>query len=222
MSKNKITLLCISLAYLVLTLYLFLTKAGIEVVLLFAIFSYIFYTPLVAIFKYDIDEIENENITHYLHWVAWTLFGALVLYSIGLFGAETFLAILKYIVANLPKFEFPDMMPFFKALDPIDFLVLAIVVIVLWVYILYLIAIVLILWLLLFLFKLLFGFIIIVAYLLSSLALLGGLIYIAYKGKKIAEPYVKSDFQRATILFSTIISALYLIVVFYINLFTLS
>lgn len=66
MSRNKITMLVISIAYLSLTIYLFLTQAGIEVILLFAIFSYIFYTPLIAIFKYDIDEIENDNITSYI------------------------------------------------------------------------------------------------------------------------------------------------------------
>lgn len=221
MSKNKITILIISLAYLALTLYLFLTQAGIGVMLLFAIFSYIFYTPLIAIFKYDIDEIENNNITLYIQRVVYVLFGVLILYVSGLFSAETFISIMKFTLSNLPKFEPPSLMPFIKGLSLLNLLVFVFVVFILRVYILYLLGAALALWLLYFLFHLLLGFLIIFVYLLSSILLLGGLIYIAYRGRKITELYVKNNFQRAAIFFSTITSAIYLIIVFYINLFTL-
>jgi len=211
-----------SVAYLILTLYLFLTAAGIEVILLFAIFSYIFYTPLVAIFKYDIDEIVDERISKYIELVAYTLFAVLVVYSMNFFSAETFVKILRSIVSNVPSFKLPDFSTFFDGMSPLYILVSVIIALLLWVYILYIIAAILLFWILKFLFNLILGVVIIFLYILSSLAVLAGLIYIAYKGKQLVEPYIQNNFQRATIYFSTIISALYLIAVFYINMFTLS
>lgn len=221
MSTNKLILLAMSVAYLLLTLYLFLTNSGIEVLLLFAIFTYIFYTPLTAVFKYDIDDIEQGELSQYIKMTAYTLAGVLVVYFTGFFSAETLLGILKFIVGNIPEFELPDLMPLIKGLSFVHLLVLALVAFILRIYILALIAIALGIWVILFLLNILFGILLILVYLIISIAALGLLFFIAYKGQTLSKKYVKTDLQRAVIFFSTITSALYMVAVFYINLFTL-
>ena len=221
MSTNKLILLAMSVAYLLLTLYLFLTNSGIEVLLLFAIFTYIFYTPLTAVFKYDIDDIEQGELSQYIKITAYTLAGVLVVYSTGFFSAGRLLGILKFIVGNIPEFELPDLTPLIKGLSFVHLLVLALVAFILRVYILALIAIALGVWLALFLLNLLFGIVLILVYLIISVAALVLLFFIAYKGQTLSKKYVKTDLQRAIIFFSTITSALYMVAVFYVNLFTL-
>jgi len=221
MSINKLMLLTMSVAYLVLTLYLFLTNSGIEIILLFAIFSYIFYTPLTAIFKYDIDDIENEQLGQYIKTIAIILFGVLVVYSTGIFSAEMLVSIMQLTVSSLPKFEVPDLMPYVEGRTPLYIVGMIILAFILRQLILVVIAVFVGLWLVSFVFHFLLGFAIIFGYLFITLMMLIGLFFIAYKGKKVTERYVKNNFQKAIIFFSTIISALYLIVVFYINLFTL-
>ena len=221
MSQNKLILLAMSTAYLGLTLYLFLSSSGIEVLLLFSIFTYIFYTPLTAIFKYDIDDIEQYQISIYIKTIALTLFGVLVIYSTGFFSADTFVKILQFIVGNIPEFKVPDLMPLVKGLSLPQILLLIATALILRLYIFLAIAGALFIWLVFFVFNLFLGVVLIVLYLGISISALVLLFIIAYKGQKLTSKYVKTDFQRAIIFFSTITSALYMIAIFYINLFTL-
>lgn len=221
MSQNKLILLLMSIAYLLLTLFLFLSNSGIEVLLLFSIFTYIFYTPLTAVFKYDIDDIDQYEISNYIQKIALTLVAVLIIYLSGFFSAETLVKILKFIVDGIPEFKVPDIMSFLKTLGPLELLMFLGVAFILRIYILALIAFFIALWLLLFILNILFGLVIILAYFLISVAFLVFLFFIAYKGQKLSSKYIDSDFQRAIIFFSTITSALYMVGVFYINLFTL-
>jgi len=219
--STKNILVVMSMAYLSLTIYLFLSPAGINVILLFAIFSYIFYTPLTVIFTYDIDDVESEELGKYIKLIAYILIGFILLYASGIFSAETFLKIMKYTALHAPKFEFFDLMPSLKDLDLVHILLLIAFIIVFRVLILYIIGIAILIYLLAFVFNIVFGLLIIVLYLLVSLGILGSLFFIAYKGRAITKRYVKSSFQEALIFFSTISSGIYLVLVFYINLFTL-
>jgi len=221
MTQSKLILLVMSFAYLGLTLYVFLSNAGMDLLLLFAIFSYIFYTPLTAVFKYDIDDIQNPRLTKYIQRIAMVLFGVLLVYSTGIFSAEAFLAIIRMTLETLPKFEVPNFAPFVEGQSALYILGLIALAFILRQYILVVIAIYVGIWLISFLFHLLLGIAIIFVYLAITVVMLGGLFFIAYKGKKLNEAYVKNNWQRAMIFFSTITSALYLIAVFYINLFTL-
>ena len=103
----------------------------------------------------------------------------------------------------------------------IHILLLIAFIIVFRVLILYIIGIAILIYVLAFVFNIVFGLLIIMLYLLVSLGILAGLFFIAYKGRVITKRYVKSSFQEALIFFSTISSGIYLILVFYINLFTL-
>ena len=219
--STKQTLVAMSIAYLVLTVYLFLSPAGIDVVLLFAIFSYIFYTPLTAIFKYDIDYVESEELGGYIRLTAYILIGYIFLYATGIFSAETFLKIMKYVSFHAFNFKLSNIMPSLKDMDLVHILLLIAFIIVFRMLILYIIGIAILIYLLTFVFNIVFGLLVITIYLLISIGILSSLVFVAYKGRAITKRYVKDSSQEALIFFSTIGSGIYLVLVFYINLFTI-
>jgi len=223
-SKQK--LLGMAVAYLALTIYLFLTSAGIDVMLLFAIFSYIFYTPLAVLFKnsgtIDIQDIDSPELNDYISLVIYTLIGFLLLYATGIFSAETFLKIMKYIVSNLPQIELPNLGALFKSMN-LQFILITIAIVVIFrVLLLYILAGFVIYYIVVVVFNMLLGFVVIILYFLASLGLLGILFYIAYRGHQVTKDFVKENsLQEAIVYFSAIGSGVYLFLMFYINLFTL-
>jgi len=232
MSKSKPILFFISICYLSLILYIFLTNAGFDALLVLAIFSYLFYTPFLPIFNYDIDDIfimDCENMDRYLKIVVLTMAMVAVLYFTGLLSSDATKYVLNKLTGMIPHGGFDTVIDMFnfvfiKPFEEGNIIMMAGVILVCvfaWPMVLAMFIFVIGFILIWYLFGAIFTIVIMLVFLAAITAVLIGFLLIIIQTRKFNKDYITSPIEGAKLIVSTAISGIYLIFVFYANMFTL-
>lgn len=215
----------LSSAYLVLTFTLFLSDASINMLLLYAIFTYILYVPLVGIFTrpdqfYIFSKDDAHNQHEYLLYVGiFMMFVGILLLFTNIIHPKSLLTIAQAFLDGIPHFKLGQFLAdLFKGLPWYSYIIIALTAIYLWYIYLAILAALVLFWLLSFLLNFVVNIIVFVAFIALILGFFYQIWKTAYRGYKNSRQYVQGNFRLALYISSTVITGIYVFILMFANL----
>jgi len=216
----------LSSIYLALTFWLFLSDASLNELLLYAIYTYILYTPLVGLFsrpdqldqfaEHDYNGKQHEYLIRVSVFIL--IVGSILLFT-QLIHANSLLSIAKAFLDGIPSFSMMEFISgYFESVSLIVALITIILALVFWPVTLAFLGIMLIVWLVSFVFNFLLHLLVFFIYVAAVLWFLYMICNLAYSGYKNSREYVKGDIRVAIYILSTITTGLYVSGVLFANL----
>lgn len=212
-------------AYLMLTFYLFLSGASINILLLYAIFSYILYVPLVGIFSkpekfkdfVEDNPIESRDQLKYI--TIFMLFSAFLLLFTNILSPSSLLAIAQSFKDGIPDFDFTHFLSrFFSGWSLFGYILFAFILLVAWQVFLMILAVVAIFWIIMFIFNFIINLLGFALFIALVLIFFVSLSMITYGGYQNALQYVEGKVNLALYIVSTITMGLYVFILIFANL----
>ncbi len=215
----------LSLGYLALTFYLFLSTASINILLLYAIFSYILYVPLVGIFskpekfKDFIKDNLSESKEHLKYIAIFMLFSTFLLMFTNILSPSSLLAIAQSFKDGIPDFDFMNFLKsFFSGWPWFGYLIFAFILLAAWPIFLYILLFIGFLWLVIFVFNFIINLLGLILFIALVLIFFVALSIITYGGYQNGLRYVEGEFNLALYMASTITMGMYVFILIFANL----
>jgi hypothetical protein len=215
----------LSISYLALTFWLFLSDSSLNILLLYAIFTYVLYTPLIGIFskpqqfKKFVENDGYQQFDYLIHISIFMLLVAFLLIFTKLIHPASLLMIAQSFIDGIPNFKLDEFLTsIFKGWPWYGYIVFALTVVVAWYIYLMILVVILVIWLLSFLLSFfinLLGFVLFIALILLFLYQTWK---IAYRGYKNSREYIHGDFKTALYIISTIVTGVYVSILLFANL----
>ena len=224
-SSAKRIVILLAACYLAFSFYLFLSHASINVLLFYAIFTYVLYVPFVGIFSQP-EKLEEfllnmgrKEYKYLLHITIFLIISGILLIFTKALHPNSLMLIAHEFIADTPRFFIKDLVTgFVETLPWYGFLFLAFIMIIAWQLFAVIFIILLLVWLAVFLFHF-------VVNLLIFLVFLGAVLFFFYKvwdlgtkGYKNNIQYIDGHIRKAIYMISTFTMAIYIFILLFANL----